>query len=75
MIPSMFQPEIFFIEDYEADMSRIIICDDWSGDVSDAKILMHRMFDRLGSGRKVDFLITCGGFLTFDWRLTQFAGE
>ncbi|MGD0406897.1 MAG: hypothetical protein ABSB10_09645 [Candidatus Bathyarchaeia archaeon] len=47
--------------------SRIIIADEWDGNPSKAKALLEDVCEKWPKGQKVKFLVTCGGFVQFDW--------
>lgn len=47
--------------------ARIIICEKWDGEVEKAKEYLELVLDNWPKKNKVDFLLTCGGFLTFEW--------
>jgi len=47
--------------------SRIIIAGEWDGNPSKAKALLDDIYARWPKGRKVKFLVTCGGFVQFEW--------
>ena len=48
-------------------LARIIIAGEWSGDPKDAKRLLEDVCKKWPKGEKVKFLITCGGFIQFNW--------
>lgn len=48
-------------------IARVIIADEWKGDPIKAKQLLEDIYKKWPKGKKVKFLITCGGFLQFDW--------
>lgn len=48
-------------------LSRIIIAGEWDGNPSKAKALLEDVYVKWPKGRKVEFLMTCGGFIQFDW--------
>ena len=48
-------------------LSRIIIADEWDGNPHKAKELLEAVCEKWPKGQKVKFLITCGGFVQFDW--------
>lgn len=54
-------------EDSEPFLARIIIADDWDGRPENARRLFEEIFDKWPKGRRVKFIITCGGFIQFDW--------
>ncbi|MCL0103504.1 hypothetical protein M1O51_02650 [Dehalococcoidia bacterium] len=59
--------EIKVREDSEPFLARIIIANEWEGKPEDAKILLEKIHEKWPKGKKVKFLITCGGFIQFDW--------
>ncbi len=48
-------------------LARIIISGDWTGDVKEARTLLHEVCNSWPGEKAVQFLCTCGGFLNFDW--------
>ena len=54
-------------EDPNPLLARIIIAGEWGGRPEEAKRLLEDIYDRWPKGKRVKFLITCGGFLQFDW--------
>ena len=54
-------------EDIDPFLARTIIINEWKGRVEDAKRLLEKICDKWPNGKKVRFLITCGGFIQFDW--------
>lgn len=48
-------------------LSRIIINGEWNGDLNKAKALLKDVCARWPKGKKVKFLMTCGGFIQFNW--------
>jgi len=48
-------------------LSRIIIAGEWDGNPSNAKALLEDICAKWPKGRRVEFLMTCGGFIQFDW--------
>ena len=59
--------EIEVREEPNSFLSRIIIAREWDGSPSKAKALLHDVCQKWPKGRKVKFVITCGGFVQFDW--------
>lgn len=59
--------EIEVRDDYDPSLARIIIADDWKGDPDDARRLLENVYKKWPTGKKVRFIITCGGFIQFDW--------
>lgn len=59
--------EIKVKEDPEPFLARIIIADEWEGRSEDAKRLLEEIYEKWPKGRKVQLIITCGGFIQFDW--------
>jgi len=51
----------------EPFLARIIIAGEWEGEPEEAKKLLEDIYDKWPKGKKVKFLITCGGFIQFDW--------
>jgi len=46
---------------------RIIIADDWDGNIGKAEEIIQGVISSWPEDKKVKFLITCGGFLQFQW--------
>jgi hypothetical protein len=51
----------------EASIGRIIIKGPWKGDMEKSRRLLQDVCERWPKGQKVKFLITCGGFIQFEW--------
>ncbi len=66
-------PSIEIKVDPNPFFARVIIAGEWSGDSKTAKRLLEAVCDKWPAGEKVQFLITCGGFVQFEWpsSLTQ----
>ena len=56
-------------EDLNPFLARIIIADknEWAGNVDDARKLLEDICQKWPKGKKVKFIITCGGFIQFGW--------
>ncbi|OFV68580.1 MAG: hypothetical protein SCAL_000256 [Candidatus Syntrophoarchaeum caldarius] len=54
-------------EDPNPFLARIIIADDWRGEPEEAKKLLENIYQKWPKGKKVKFIITCGGFIQFEW--------
>ncbi len=54
-------------EDPNPFIGRIIITKDWEGDQEDAKGVLKKVYNNWPKGKKVKFLMTCGGFIQFQW--------
>jgi len=55
-------------QDKEPYLARIIIAGKkWDGRLSEAKNLLEQVCNMWPSNKKVRFLVTCGGFIQFDW--------
>lgn len=48
-------------------LSRVMIASDWNGSTKDAKEVFEGICRKWPKGQKVKFLVTCGGFIEFDW--------
>lgn len=59
--------EIEVIEEQNPSIARVIIAGEWEGNPIEAKQLLEDICEKWPKGRKVEFLITCGGFIQFDW--------
>ena len=54
-------------EDPNPFLARIIIADDWRGEPEEAKKLLENIYQKWPKSKKVKFVITCGGFIQFEW--------
>lgn len=54
-------------EDPDPFLARTIIAGEWEGKCEDAKRLLGDIYKKWTKGRKVKFIMTCGGFIQFDW--------
>jgi hypothetical protein len=59
--------EINVIHAPNPSIGRIIIREEWDGNLEEAKNLLEEVYDEWPKGKKVRFLITCGGFIQFNW--------
>lgn len=59
--------EIEVRQDPNPFLARVIIADEWEGSPEEAKSLIENICKKWPKDRKVKFLITCGGFIQFDW--------
>ena len=59
--------EIEVREEQNPSIARVIIAGEWKGNPIEAKPLLENICEKWPKGRKVKFLITCGGFIQFDW--------
>jgi hypothetical protein len=59
--------EIKVKEDPDPFLARIIIADEWDGNKEHAKKLLEDICKKWPKGKKVKLIITCGGFIQFDW--------
>lgn len=59
--------EIEVKEEQDPVIVRVIIDGEWRGDIGDAKKILEDIYEKWPDGKKVKFLITCGGFIKFDW--------
>jgi hypothetical protein len=48
-------------------IGRIIIKGPWKGNPDEAEKLLNDVYTKWPKGQKVKFLITCGGFIQFEW--------
>jgi len=48
-------------------IARIIICSDWKGRVEEARDILGQVYSHWPKGTRARFLLTCGGFLKFEW--------
>jgi hypothetical protein len=61
------QLKIEVVEDTNPYFARIIITGDWEGKPEDARSLLEEVLGYWPIDKKAKFLITCGGFIQFDW--------
>lgn len=54
-------------EDAYPSLGRIVIAGDWRGNIESAKNLLNEACKKWPKGKKVKLLITCGGFIQFEW--------
>jgi len=47
--------------------ARIIIDGRWDGNPEEARKLLEDIYKKWPKGEKVKFIVTCGGFMQFDW--------
>ncbi|PIU56343.1 MAG: hypothetical protein COS87_02465 [Chloroflexi bacterium CG07_land_8_20_14_0_80_45_17] len=47
-------------------LARVVIAGNWDGNVEVAKGLLEDVYERWPKGKRVNFLITCGGFINFE---------
>jgi len=59
--------EIEIMKDPNPYIARVIITNNWEGDFEDAKNILSDVLDIWPRGKKVKFLMTCGGFIQFKW--------
>ncbi len=55
-----------------ATIARVILAGPWQGDISNVRMLLDNICQSWPSGRKVKYLMTCGGFVNFPWVLFLF---
>ena len=53
--------------DPNPSLGRIVIAQDWTGDVETARSLLAMVVREWPSDVHLSALVTCGAFLTFDW--------
>lgn len=53
--------------DHHPSLARLIIAGDWNGDLQVTRKLLNSICEKWPKIKKIDCLITCGGFLIFDW--------
>ena len=51
----------------DPSFARIILARNWSGSINAARELLEDICEKWPKGKKVKFLVTCGGFITFNW--------
>lgn len=54
-------------EDPNPFLARVIIAVNWDGNVEVVKRLLEDVYERWPKEKRVKFLITCGGFVNFQW--------
>jgi len=54
-------------EDSNPTFARVIIARQWDGDLDEAKNILKQICVKWPKGKKVKFILTCGGFMQFDW--------
>ena len=54
-------------KDINPKMARIVIAGRWDGKVSKASSVLNDIYNNWQNKQKVNFLITCGAFLNFEW--------
>lgn len=54
-------------EEQDPLIARVILADEWEGKPMEAKQLLENIYDKWPEGKRVKFLITCGGFVVFEW--------
>jgi hypothetical protein len=54
-------------QDLNPFLARVIITREWKGDLEKARSLLLKIYEEWPKERKVKFIVTCGGFLQFDW--------
>ena len=54
-------------EDAYPSLGRIVIAGDWRGNIESAKNLLKEVHKKWPKEKKVKLLITCGGFIQFEW--------
>jgi len=59
--------EVEVREEENPILARVIIAGEWRGDPEEARRLLEDVCDKWPKGRRVKFLISCGGFIQFDW--------
>ena len=59
--------EIEVREQQNPSIARVIIADEWKGNPEECKQLLENIYEKWPKGKKVRFLITCGGFIQFNW--------
>jgi hypothetical protein len=55
------------IIDKNPKIARIILSYDFNEPLKEAKGLLEEIYSQWPEGLKVDFIVTCGGFIEFDW--------
>lgn len=59
--------EIEVREDSEPFLARIVVADEWKGNIGEARKLLENIYEKWPKGKKVRFITTCGGFIQFGW--------
>jgi len=58
-------------EDPNPFLARVIITREWDGNLGAARRLLSNVYEKWPRNTKVKFLVTCGGFLQFDWPVSM----
>ncbi|MFQ5871020.1 MAG: hypothetical protein ACE5IJ_05410 [Thermoplasmata archaeon] len=53
--------------DPDPSLARLVLAGPWTGEVEIARRILLEVCDQWPEGIRVDCLVTCGAFLTFDW--------
>lgn len=56
-----------FVRDDSSSIGRIIIKENWDGKPEGARSLLENVYVKWPKDRKVNVIITCGGFIQFKW--------
>jgi len=59
--------EIKVREEPNPFLARVIIAGEWEGKPDEAKRLLEDIYEKWPKDKKVNFIITCGGFIQFNW--------
>ena len=59
--------EIEIREEPVPSLARVIIAGKWMGNPDEAKKLLDDICEKWPKEKKVKFIITCGGFIQFNW--------
>lgn len=54
-------------EDPDPLLARVLIADKWDGKPEEAKKLLESILENWPKDRRVKFILTCGGFVQFNW--------
>ncbi len=58
---------IKIIKEDNSYFARVIIAKEWKGKPNPAKNLLEKIYENWPKDNKVEFILTCGGFIQFDW--------
>ena len=59
--------EVEIKEDSNPFLARVIITNEWKGKPEEARKLLECILEKWPTGKRVKFILTCGGFVEFEW--------
>lgn len=60
-------PRVDVYEDPDPSLARVVIAGSWEGELKGAKKVLEDICKKWPKGKRVKFLMTCGGFIQFPW--------